>query len=207
MPDRKVDSLLGLAVLATLSERPMHRYEIAALIRDRGKDRDMAVKPGSLYTVVQNLAKHGFVETIGSERAGARPERTIYRITPAGVDELKDWTRDLVANVGTGQTPFVAGLSVVAALHPDDAVRQLNRRVDQLDGLVADRRRELDHHRAEVRRLFLVEDEYALTLLEAELAWVRGLLDELTSGRFPDLEAWRTFWSAAESAREGASTT
>ncbi len=35
---RKVGHLLGLAVLATVIERPMHPYEMATLIRDRGED-------------------------------------------------------------------------------------------------------------------------------------------------------------------------
>src|ERR1700753_1627193 len=89
---RQVDNLMALAVLATVVQRPMHRYEIASLMRARGKDQDMDVKWGSLYTVVQNLAKHGFLETIGNSRQGARPERTIYRITEAGIGEMTDWT-------------------------------------------------------------------------------------------------------------------
>src|SRR5690606_10734250 len=58
---RKVNNLMALAVLAVLVEQPGHRYVIAAKIRVRGKDRDMAVKWGSLYTVVQNLEKAGFL--------------------------------------------------------------------------------------------------------------------------------------------------
>ncbi len=80
---RKVDNLMALAVLATVVQRPMHRYEIASLMRARGKDQDMDVKWGSLYTVVQNLAKHGFLEVVGTSRQGARPERTVYQITEA----------------------------------------------------------------------------------------------------------------------------
>ncbi|WP_280440114.1 PadR family transcriptional regulator, partial [Nocardia cyriacigeorgica] len=78
---RKVGNLLALAVLSVIIERPMHRYEIASTLRDRGKDRDMDIKWGSLYTVVQNMAKAGFLEVVGCEREGARPERVIYRIT------------------------------------------------------------------------------------------------------------------------------
>ena len=94
---RKVDNLMALAVLATVVQQPMHRYEIASLIRARGKDQDMDVKWGSLYTVVQNLAKHGFLEVVGTSRQGARPERTVYRITEAGRQEMLDWTRELLS--------------------------------------------------------------------------------------------------------------
>ena len=71
---RKVASLLALAVLATVVQSPMHRYEMASVMRARDKDRDMDIKWGSLYTVVKNLEKNGFVEPIGTSRQGARPE-------------------------------------------------------------------------------------------------------------------------------------
>src|SRR5882757_2726179 len=88
---RKVENLLALAVLATVYQRPMHRYEMASVMRARGKDQDMDIKFGSLYTVVQNMAKHGFLEAIGNTRQGARPERTVYQITRAGKQEMLDW--------------------------------------------------------------------------------------------------------------------
>jgi len=94
---RKVANLMALAVLATVVQRPMHRYEMASLMRARGKDRDMDIKWGSLYTVVANLEKNRLLEVIEVTRQGARPERTVYRITDAGRDELVGWTRELIA--------------------------------------------------------------------------------------------------------------
>src|SRR5579859_6664770 len=128
---RKVDNLMALAVLATVSQRPMHRYEIATLIRAHGKDQDMGVKWGSLYTVVQNLAKHGFLEVVGTSRQGARPERTVYRITDAGRAELADWTRELI---GTPEhTRFAAGLSVQMILPPAEVIELLRTRLAALE--------------------------------------------------------------------------
>src|SRR4051794_25319206 len=57
----KVGNPLGLAVLAAPRTKPMHPYEVAGLLRERGKDQDMRIKWGSLYTVVGNLEKHGFI--------------------------------------------------------------------------------------------------------------------------------------------------
>src|ERR671923_1341181 len=93
----KVDNLLALAVLAELTRRPMHRYELAAVLRAHGKERDMDVKLSSLYTVVQNLTKHGFLEVVGTSRQGQRPERTTYRITGSGRREMTEWTRALIS--------------------------------------------------------------------------------------------------------------
>jgi DNA-binding PadR family transcriptional regulator len=188
---RPVANLLGLAVLGTLVQRPMHRYEIATVIREQGKDDDMDVKWGSLYTVVKNLERHGLVEVVGTDRQGARPERTIYRITPAGRRELVEWTRELVATPAEEHPSFVAGLSMIASVPPHEAMRLLQQRLERLEAATAERRRSVDGFAARVPRLFLLEDEYGLAMQDAEAAWLRGLLEELRSGRFPDLAAWQ----------------
>ena len=122
---RKVDNLMALAVLSTVIQRPMHRYEIASLMRARGKDQDMDVKWGSLYTVVQNLAKHGFLEVVGTSRQGARPERTVYQITEAGRQEMLDWTRELLSAPEPEHPKFAAGLSVQMILSPEEVIALL----------------------------------------------------------------------------------
>jgi len=195
---RRVDNLMALAVLATVSERPMHRYEMASLMRARGKDRDMAVKWGSLYTVVQNLEKHGLLETIGNERHGARPERTIYRITANGRQELLDWTRELIGELAPENTHFAAGLSVWMLLAPDEITALLRARLERLEASVKSRRAALAEAGAEIPRLFLVETEYGLAITKAEAAWVRALLEELSSGKYPDLAAWRKWHATGE---------
>ena len=129
---RKVANLMALAVLATVVQRPMHRYEMASVMRARGKDRDMDIKWGSLYTVVANLEKNGFLEAVEVTRQGARPERTVYRITDTGRDELVAWTRELIAEPAAEQTRFVAGLSVLV---PSATVSRCH------DGLRSSRRR------------------------------------------------------------------
>lgn len=194
---RKVDNLLALAVLATVTQRPMHRYEIASLIRAHGKDQQMDVKWGSLYTVVQNLEKHGFLEIVGTSRQGARPERTVYRITDEGRRELADWTRELIATPEPEHTRFAAGLSVQAVLPPDEVIGLLRQRLAALEEGIGARKTALAETLETVPRLFLVEDEFALAMAEAEAAWVRGLLAELTSGTFPGLEGWQAFHDGA----------
>ncbi|MGC4808584.1 PadR family transcriptional regulator [Micromonospora sp. DT233] len=189
---RRVDNLTALAVLATLVEGQMHPYEMATTLRDRGKDQDMGIKWGSFYTVVRNMARHGLIEAVGSVREGRRPERTVYRITDDGRAELVDWARELVATPVPEQPRFRAGLSVLAALHPDEATTLLRARLAVLeDGIRSDRAALAGHARV-VPRLFLVENEYDLTIREAEAAWIRSLLTELTSGSYPGLDEWRT---------------
>jgi DNA-binding PadR family transcriptional regulator len=193
MARRKVGNLLGLAILATLVGKPMHPYEMASVMRARGKDRDMEIKWGSLYRVVDNLERHGLIEAVQSERLGGRPERTVYRITEAGHAELVDWTRELIRAPQAVADPFTAGLSVFGVVGPDEVVALLRERIDRLEARIAADRAALDGFAAEVPRIFLVESEYGLAMREAELAWVRGLLREITGGTLPGVEQWRTF--------------
>ncbi|MFI5779129.1 PadR family transcriptional regulator [Nocardia sp. NPDC051570] len=186
---RKVGNLMALSILTTLFERPMHRYEIAARLRERGKEGQMDIKWGSLYTVVQNLEKHGFLEAVGTEREGSRPERTIYRITDAGRAEAHDWIRELLSTVESEPSRFVAGLSVFGAVPPDEVIALLDARIDRLTTLIATGGQQLAE--MAVPRLFLVEEEYHLAMLRAEVDWVRGLRDELASGAFPNVDFWR----------------
>jgi DNA-binding PadR family transcriptional regulator len=198
---RKVGNMLALAVLGTVVQRPMHPYEMASVLRARGKDQDMPIKWGSLYTVVQNMEKHGFIEAGESVRQGGRPERTVYQITDAGRAELQDWVRELVANPERELTKFKAALSVLGALTPDEAIELLRQRLDKLTADLASQREALTQL-SEIPRLFLVEDEYDLAIREAEVNWVRSLLTEFESGSFPGIEMWRTFHATGENWRQ-----
>jgi len=188
---RKVDNLLALAVLAELTQRPMHRYELAVVLRAHGKERDMNVKLSSLYTVVQNLAKHGFLEAVGTSRQGLRPERTTYRITEAGRREMTEWTRALISEPQSEHHRFTAGLSIMVVLPPEEVIALLHVRLTRLEETIAARRAELVEMQADVPRLFLTEDEYALAMLEAEAAYVRSLWNDLSTGTHPDVAGWR----------------
>lgn len=118
MKRRKLSNPLALAVLVTLWQKPMHPYEIAQTLRRQGKDTSTKINYGSLYTVVQSLEKHGFVEVTDVERQGNRPERTVYGLTEAGREEMTEWLSDLVAVPAKEYPIFETALSLVGALPP-----------------------------------------------------------------------------------------
>jgi DNA-binding PadR family transcriptional regulator len=202
MGRRRVDNILALALLAVLMPgQPMHPYQMASVLRRTGKHQDMKIKMGSLYTVIRNLERHGLIEAIGSERTGRRPERTNYTITEAGLAELNDWVRELIAVPEAEYPRFEAALSVLSVLPPDDAIMLLQQRTRALDSDIALRRAELERTPVPPR-LFLIEAEYALAMRQAELTWIRALLTEFTDGTFPDLARWHEFHRAGEIAPE-----
>jgi DNA-binding PadR family transcriptional regulator len=196
---RKVSNLLALSLLTLLMmERPMYPYEMAAVLRERGKDQSRKINWGSLYTVVQNLEKHGFIEAVEVAREGRQPERTTYQITDAGRTELKDWLRELLSEPEREYTRFEAALAESAVLPPDELIDLLQQRLDALEAGNAEHQAGLDALTNQIPRLFLIESEYYLAQRRAEAEWVRGLLKEFTDGTFPGINAWRHFHATGE---------
>lgn len=199
---RKVSNLLALALLALLSAgRPMHPYQMAQVLRRTGKEQDMKIKWGSLYTVVQNMQKHGLIEESGSQREGRRPERTVYAITDAGRDELREWIHELVATPETELPRFRAALSVLGVVPPDEVESLLAQRVRMLGESIAEQKAQLAES-ANIPRIFLIEAEYTLAMTQAEAAWVRSLLKELTEGTLSGVQEWRDFHATGRTTGE-----
>jgi DNA-binding PadR family transcriptional regulator len=181
-----------------LTERPMYPYEMATLLRERGKDNAIKVNWGSFYTVVQNLEKYGFIEAVEVVREGRQPERTTYQITDTGRAELMDWLRELLSVPEREHNSFEAALGESAVLPPDELIGLLQQRLaalEEANGLI---QAELATLVTQVPRLFLIESEYYLAQRRAEEEWVRRLLKEFTGGTFPGLEAWRRFHATGE---------
>lgn len=204
---RALSNPLALAVLATLSQRPMHPYEMASTMREQHYDTAVKLNYGSLYSVVESLRKAGCIDVEGVERTGNRPERTVYRITPAGRVELTDRLGAMLGRPAREYPEFVAGLAFMVTLHPDEVRKHLARRVGLLGAEVAGMREELaDAARGAgdappVARVFLLEDEYQLRMRETELAWVRELLGDLAAGTLDGLPAWAAHHEGTDPAR------
>ncbi|MCX5289515.1 MULTISPECIES: PadR family transcriptional regulator [unclassified Streptomyces] len=198
MKRRKLSNPLALAVLVTLWQKPMHPYEIAQKLRRQGKDTSTKINYGSLYTVVQSLEKHGFVEVTDVERQGNRPERTVYGLTEAGREEMTEWLSDLVAVPAKEYPIFETALSLVGALPPDEVVRLLEERLNSLEVQAASARGALAKLYETLPRLFLIETEYQLHMIEAQAEWVRGFLEEIRKGSLPGVEGWRRFHETGE---------
>jgi DNA-binding PadR family transcriptional regulator len=204
---RKVSNPLALAVMALLYERPMHAYEMVTLMRERGKHESVRLRYSSLYSVVSALEREGLIVPRETVRKGRRPERTVYEITGAGRDEFLTWLRELLREPVKEFTQFAAGLSFLAALPPEEAVALLKERVRRLDVETGEMRSRLDAAMEQLNlpRLFLVEAEHELMLREAELGWVRGLVEEIETGALGSISEWRSLHSerdAGEDARK-----
>jgi DNA-binding PadR family transcriptional regulator len=196
---RKVSNPLALAVMALLYERPMHPYEMVALMRERGKHESVRLRYSSLYSVVEALEREGLILSLETVREGRRPERTVYGLTEAGRVEFLSWLRELLREPAKEYTQFAAGLTFLAALPPDEAAELLEERVRLLEEEVEGKRSLLDAIMEQgLARLFVVESEHELILREAELRWVRELVREIRTGTLDGMAQWKTFHSERE---------
>jgi DNA-binding PadR family transcriptional regulator len=183
-----------MAVLVCLYERPMHPYEVAQTLRQRAKQESVRLNYGSLYAVVESLERRGLVKASGTIRQGRRPERTIYEITDDGSREMVDWLTELISVPAKEFPQFMAGLSFIAALEPEDALRALRERSEALAFKLAGLRGGMEASRqAGLPRLFGLEAEYEESQLAGELQFVKQLVRDIEAKTLEGLEMWKAF--------------
>jgi DNA-binding PadR family transcriptional regulator len=197
MAKRKIANTLALAVLGLLQEKPMHPYEMGATLRERGKDSSFKVNSGSLYDTVESLVRHGWIEPVETVRDGRRPERTVYAPTALGQAEFVGWIDELIRVPVAEYPKFMAAVSYLGALGPAGAAEALAERADRLARQVEETGTMLAETvgSGQLPRLFMIEAEYALHALQADLAWTRRTVDEIRDGTL--------FWPVAERTDRG----
>ncbi len=175
-------SLWDLAVLCFLRERPMHPYEIQRLLLERHKDDVLVVKRGSLYHAIDRLLRAELIVAAGTGRDGRRPQRTTYRITIAGEQELVRWLQQMIAVPVRESSEFMASVSFLIHLTPRDAIAQLESRAQRLEHEIGAKQEVLKSVATKVDRIHLIESEYLLAMQRAELKWIQSVVGELRSG-------------------------
>lgn len=202
---------LALAVLALVFERPMHPYEMAATLKHRHKHESIKLRYGTLYTVIELLTSRGLIRPKETSRDGKRPERTVYALTPAGRDLLRSWLRDLVAQPAKEFLQFEAALSLLPVLPPDEAVELLRERARRLSENLTQMQALAGHlssmtlgELAEPNQdlpapllgqkfpaIFMVETDYRLALLKAEIDFVDNLVRRITEDGWGPVDLWQ----------------
>ena len=195
MAKRKISNLLALAVLSLLSERAMHPYEMAAVMRQRELSAVIKLNQSSLYQVIEALQREGLIVPMETQREGRYPERTIYRTTEAGSAELSDWLRALLRQPATEYTQFAAGLAFLGHLSPIEVATLLEEHAGYLQEQITNVRSTIERGRQlGVDRLFLVEDTYAFVLLEARLSFIQQLIQEISDGTLTEVRDEKRIW-------------
>lgn len=161
MPDHSERQLL---LLGLLRRQEMHGYQINEFI-----DEQMAfcvdLKRSTAYYLLERLRHEGYV-TEEAERTGNRPERRVYRITPAGETHFQALLR---ANLATYTPPTYANdIGLIFHHHlPPAEVRTL----------LETRRQNILAHQQKLKNLATVLPTDHLAIIRHHLIHVTAELD------------------------------
>ncbi|QII02197.1 PadR family transcriptional regulator [Rhodococcoides fascians A21d2] len=176
-------NLLGVSVLALLSEAPMHPYEMYQLLLERKEDRIVKIRPGSLYHAVARLHGQELIAEVGTDRGGNRPERTTYEITPAGRQVLVDRLAEILRSPVREYPQFTLGLSEMHNLPASEAIALLRARIEDLareiEELSGFQRLARERKTSEI---YWAGIDYTYHMLAAEVKWLTSYIDRLDSG-------------------------
>ena len=175
--------MVALATLGLLSERPCHPYEIQRLLRERHKSYAVG-KTRTLYRAIEELEAAGYIEPLETSREGRRPERTVYRITPEGREELENWLADLLSTPADETPVFRVAVGLLGYITQERAETALATRVVGLRARVASLEATLRMAQDDLGlpRLVLLELEHAIALAAAEIEWIRTITADMQSG-------------------------
>lgn len=185
-------SPLALVVLAFLSERPMHAYLMFQMMQQRDKGSIVSLSQrNSLYQAINRLVRSGLAAVDSTEREQNRPERTVYRITDAGTNALHRWTLELLRDETAEFPSLPVAISLMMLLSPGEVADALTTRIASL---VTARNALTESLSAassmDLPRLFVLDEDYRRAVLDAQVAWLTALLNDVKSGEI----TWSAEW-------------
>jgi len=102
------------SVLALLAEEPGHGWALARqMSRDGEIGRVWALGRPLVYRALELLESRGLIEPAGSERGVRGPNRTVFRATPAGREQLAQWLEQPVEHVRDARSLLLLKLVLI----------------------------------------------------------------------------------------------
>lgn len=114
--------MVTLALLAQYG--PRHGHQLRRDVEVTHADEWAGIGAGSLHRELVTLLGQGLTEVVRTEKAGSRPERTIYAITAEGRRELDVLLSRAVGKLGHVVDAVSAGLIFSAAVVSQERVRR-----------------------------------------------------------------------------------
>lgn len=180
MPGTLLKNAAVLSVLGLLLERPLHLYALSQELRARLDAAGLSLGRGSIRNVLNAIEEVGWVTRNEPPSPAGRPVRAIYTLTEAGVDELHGRVREQIADASPDHNHFVQAVAYLGLLDITEAVEALRERATALERTIDELQRQ--HSRALSDRtpeLFVIEVDYLIHQMRAEVSWIRSLNDRV----------------------------
>ncbi|MET9123366.1 MULTISPECIES: PadR family transcriptional regulator [unclassified Streptomyces] len=131
------------AVLALLTQRPNHGYELKTRFEETIGPQWGGLNIGHLYQILERLVRDGYVAKSQVAQTD-RPDKNLYTLTEAGERELRDWATTAWVRVGGFRDELFLKLLGAVALGPQtlDKLIESQRQtyLSELAGLAQQRR-------------------------------------------------------------------
>lgn len=184
--------------------QPVHGYEVRRELVTWRAQEWASVKPGSIYNALKTLTRDGYLEVVGTDQVGGRPERTTYRLTTAGEEEFRILLREEWWTVRAPTDPLMAAISFITFVTRDEAIAALEHRTAQIHGMVRHMEFGIDAHDGSdspyhVREMMRLMNARLLS----EVAWAQQFIERLRNGEYStaDDPPWQPAAPAKASAK------
>jgi DNA-binding PadR family transcriptional regulator len=159
-------SSTAYVILGMVSVHPRSGYEIKAAV-DESTRRFWAASYGQIYPELKRLSEQGLVTGIDAPRGGRK--RTVYTITDAGMERLKEWLRR-PPEMAEMRDEGLLKIFFSGVLEPGEAAETLRR--------MRGSRTALADELAEIEPVVIEKsDEFALMVLRAGIEYNRWFAD------------------------------
>ncbi|EWG11213.1 PadR family transcriptional regulator [Cytobacillus firmus] len=81
---------IQIVILGLLKEKKYHPYEMKKVILEHKWDELFPVTDGNIYHAIRKLEKHKWIHAEKQEQVNNRPNRTVYKITEEGKNQLSE---------------------------------------------------------------------------------------------------------------------
>lgn len=164
--------------------QPVHGYDVRRELESWHADEWANIAPGSIYHALRKLAEEGLLEEVATERVGARPARTTYRITAKGEAEFTQLLWRYWWDYQPPFDPFLAGFAFLPHMPRVEAVAALRNRARVLRTIVEMRQVALATEFMRQRKPAHVGWQFELLIdrLTVEIAWCERVAARLEAG-------------------------
>jgi DNA-binding PadR family transcriptional regulator len=170
-----------LVLLSLLAERPMHGYEINAVLEERHIREWAGVSRPQIYYSLDKLVAARLIAAAGDPGTPAGPERRVFKTTREGIRQLSLALESPHWSSERARPPFLTWLALSWQAAPGVFEEQLDRRRAFLEAELGRAKAVLDDVLAEVGHPYH-EAVWMLKLtiaeFETELAWIDRVAKE-----------------------------
>jgi DNA-binding PadR family transcriptional regulator len=141
-----------------------------------------------MYGALHRMESEGVIRALRTEQDGSRPARTVYEITPTGLDELQVHRDEALREVRIRPDPVDLALQNTQGLTADELLAIVQNRRDVLAAQLASWRHLRDTALPHLQGFEHMTFRHTELRLEAEIAWHDELLAELPAVTGPPAE-------------------